>query len=70
MLYELRREENVKNRRLAIWLTKAEYEDFDSDWESQLQVREEQNYKPDEQKRYRDKLKKAIFHCSIRKEDD
>ena len=40
MLHELRRGENVQNRRLATWLTEAEYEGFLSDWESQLQIRE------------------------------
>ena len=31
MLDELRRGENVQNRRLATWLTEAEYEGFESD---------------------------------------
>ena len=64
MLDELRRGENVQNRRLATWLTEAEYEGFESDWESQQQIREELNDKPDELKRYEDKLKKAIFNYS------
>ena len=46
MLDELRRGENVQNRRLATWLTEAEYEGFKSDWESQQQIREELNNKP------------------------
>ena len=62
MLDELRRGENVQNRRLATWLTEAEYEVFKSDWESQQQIREELNDKPDELKRYEDKLKQAIFN--------
>ena len=33
MLDELRRGENVQNRRLATWLTEAEYEGFESDLE-------------------------------------
>ena len=64
MLDELRRGENVQNRRLGTWLTEAEYEGFKSDVESQQQIREELNDKPDELKRYEDKLKKAIFHYS------
>ena len=64
MLDELRRGENVQNRRLATWLTEVEYEGFESDWESQLQIREELNDKPDELKRYEDKLRKAIFNYS------
>ena len=64
MLDELRRGENVQNRRLATWLTEAEYEGFESDWESQLQIREELNDKSDELSHYEDKLKKAIFNYS------
>ena len=64
MLDELRRGENVQNRRLATWLAEVEYEGLESDWESQLQIREELNDKPDELKRYEDKLKKAIFNYS------
>ena len=30
-----RRGKNVQNRRLATWLTEAEYEGFEGDWESQ-----------------------------------
>ena len=61
MLDELRRGENVQNRRLGTWLTEDEYERFESDWESQLQIREEFNDKPDELKRYEDKLKKQFL---------
>ena len=64
MLDELKRGENVQNRRLGTWLTEAEYEGFKSDVESQQQIREELNDKPDELKRYEDKLKKAIFNYS------
>ena len=64
MLEELKRVKNVQNRRLATWLTEVEYEGFESDWESQQQIREELNDKPDELKRYEDKLKKAIFNYS------
>ena len=62
MLDELIRGKNVQNRRLGTWLTEAEYEGFKSDVESQQQIREELNDKPDELKRYEDKLKKAIFN--------
>ena len=58
MLEELKRVKNVQNRRLTTWLTEVEYEGFESDWESQQQIREELNDKPDELKRYEDKLKK------------
>tara|TARA_B110000438_G_C15288039_1_gene425626 strand:- start:36 stop:206 length:171 start_codon:yes stop_codon:yes gene_type:complete len=56
MLDELRRRENVQNRRLTTWLTEAEYQGFESDWESQQQIREELSDKPDELKRYEDEL--------------
>ena len=62
MLDELRRGKNVQNRRLATWLTEVKYEGFESDWESQLQVREELNDKPDGLKRYEDKLTKAMLY--------
>ena len=61
ILDELKRGENVQNRRLGTWLTEAEYEGFKSDWESQQQIRKELNDKPDELKRYEDKLKKCNF---------
>ena len=64
LLDELRRGVNVQNHRLATWLTEAEYEGFKRDWESQQQIREELHDKPDEFKRYEDKLKKAIFNYS------
>jgi len=40
ILDALRRAENVENRRLATWLTEEEYQIFESDWESQQQIRE------------------------------
>ena len=63
-LDELRRGENLQNRRLATWLTEEKYESFESDWQSQLQIREQLNDKPDELKRYEDKVKKTIFNYS------
>ena len=61
MLDELIRGKNVQNRRLATWLTEEEYESFESDWESQQQIREELQDKPSELQRYEDKLKEAIM---------
>ena len=61
MLDELKRGKNVQNRRLATWLTEEEYESFESDWESQQQIREELQDKPSELQRYEDKLKEAIM---------
>ena len=61
ILDELRRGKNVQNRRLATWLTEEEYESFESDWESQQQIREELQDKPSELQRYEDKLKEVIM---------
>jgi hypothetical protein len=52
MLDELIRGKNVQNRRLSTWLTEEEYESFESDWESQQQIREEVKVKPSELQRY------------------
>ena len=65
MLKTLRREKNVPNRQLATWLTEEEYECFESDWESQQQIREELKDKPDELRRYENKLHQATFNDCI-----
>lgn len=62
MLDELRRGKHVQNRRLGTWLTEVEYQRFKGDWESQQQTREELNGKPDELKRYEDKLRAICNH--------
>ena len=67
ILDELTRGENVQNRPLAIWLTEAKDEGFESDWESQLQIREQLNDKPDELKLYEDKQKRQFFITAERK---
>ena len=64
MLETLRRKINVQNRQLATWLIEEEYEIFESDWESQQQIREELKEKPDELKRYENKLHQATFNDS------
>ena len=48
-------------RRLATWLAEDEYESFESDLESQQQIREELQDKPSELQRYEDKLKEVIM---------
>ena len=62
MLHELRRGENVQTRPLATWLTEVEYESFESDWESQRQIREELKDKSGELRRYGNKLDQATFN--------
>ena len=52
----------MQNRLLATWLTEGEYENFVSDWKSQQQIREELRDKPDEVKRYENKLHQATFN--------
>jgi len=58
----LRRGENMQNRRIQTWLTETEYEGFESDWESQQQIREELKDKAYEIKRYENKLHQATFN--------
>ena len=58
---KLRRGENVQNRQLQTWLSQDEYEQVDVEWQEQLEIREELKDKPDELKRYEDKLKEAIM---------
>ncbi|MDB9806741.1 hypothetical protein OAC03_02670 [Amylibacter sp.] len=57
----LRRNENVQNRQLQTWLSQDEYAQVDIEWQGQLELREELKDKPDELKRYEDKLKEAIM---------
>ncbi|MDC3194082.1 hypothetical protein OAT56_01060 [Amylibacter sp.] len=58
---KLKRGENVQNRQLQTWLSDDEFEQIASEWDSQKLLREELKDKPDELKRYEDKLKEAIM---------
>ena len=58
---KLNRGENVQNRQLQTWLSDDEYEQIASEWDTQKNFREELKDKPDELKRYEDKLKEAIM---------
>jgi hypothetical protein len=58
---KLRRGENVQNRQLQTWLSDDEYEQIAAEWDTQKNFREELKDKPDELKRYEDKLKEAIM---------
>ena len=58
---KLKRGENVQNRQLQTWLSDDEYEQIASEWDTQKLFREELKDKPDELKRYEDKLKEAIM---------
>ena len=52
----------MQDRQLATWLTEEEYEQFESEWESQKQIRDELSEKPEELKRYENKLHQATFN--------
>jgi len=58
---KLTRGENVQNRQLQTWLSDDEYEQIAAEWDTQKNFREELKDKPDEFKRYEDKLKEAIM---------
>ena len=58
----LKRRENVHNRQLQTWLSEEEYEKIATEWDAQKQFRDELKDKPEELKRYEDKLKGAIFY--------
>lgn len=54
----------VQNRQLKTWLSKDEYSQIASDWQEQLELREELKDKPRELKRYEEKIQKATFHAN------
>jgi hypothetical protein len=58
---KLKRGENVQNRQLQTWLSEDECAQVDIEWQEQLELRKELKDKPDELKRYEDKLKEAIM---------
>ena len=58
---KLRRGKNVQNCQLQTWLNTDEYEQIAAEWDTQKLFREELKDKPDELKRYEDKLKEAIM---------
>ena len=59
---KLKRGENVQNRQLQTWLSEEEYEQFEYEWQEQLEIRSELKDKPSELKRYEDKIRKATFN--------
>lgn len=59
---KLKRGENVQNRQLQTWLNEEEYEQLEYAWQEQLEVREELKDKPNDLKRYEEKLKQATFN--------
>ena len=61
---KLKRGENVQNRQLQTWLSEEEYEQFEYEWQEQLELRSEIKDKPSDLKRYEEKLKQATFDYS------
>ena len=57
---KLKRGENVQNRQLQTWLSDEEYEQLEYEWQQQL--RSELKDKPNELKRYEEKLREATFN--------
>ena len=51
----------MQNRQLQTWLNADEYAQIAAEWDTQKHFREELKDKPDELKRYEDKLKEAIM---------
>ena len=52
----------VQNRQLKTWLSDDEYSQIESDWQEQLELREELKDKPSDLKRYEEKLREATFN--------
>lgn len=64
---KLKRGENVQNRQLQKWLREEEYEQFEYEWQEQLELRSELKDKPSDLKRYNEKLKKVmLYHNCIK----
>lgn len=59
---KLRRGENVQNRQLKKWLSEEEYAQLEYDWKEQLELRSELKDKPNNLKRYEEKLREATFN--------
>ena len=59
---KLKRGENVQNRQLQTWLHGDEYAQIESEWQEQLELREELKDKPSDLKRYEEKLREATFN--------
>jgi len=59
---KLKHGKNVQNRQLQTWLSEEEYEQFEYEWQEQIELRSELKDKPSELKRYEEKLKQATFN--------
>ena len=52
----------MQNRQLQTWLSEGEYAQVDIEWKEQLELREALKDKPDDLKRYEEKLKQATLY--------
>ena len=59
---KIKRGENVQNRQLQTWLNEEEYQQFEYEWQVQLELRSELKDKPSDLKRYEEKLREATFN--------
>ena len=51
----------MQNRQLKTWLSDDEYAELEQAWEEQRELREELKDKPNDLKRYEEKLRQATF---------
>ena len=51
----------MQNRQLQTWLSEDEYAQLEAEWKEQLELRKELEDKPNDLKRYEEKLKEAIM---------
>jgi hypothetical protein len=59
---KLKRGKNVQNRQLQTWLSEDEYAQLEYEWQEQRELRSELKDKPNELKRYEEKLREATFN--------
>ena len=52
----------MQNRQLQTWLSAEEYKQLDYEWQEQLELRSELKDKPNDLKRYEEKLREATFN--------
>ncbi len=59
---KLRREKNVQNHQLQTWLSEDEQAQLEAEWQQQIRLFEELKDKPNDLKRYEEKLREATFN--------
>lgn len=61
ILSQLENNQIIQSRKLKTWLTPEEYQQYESSWQQQLELRKQLSEKPVEVSEYEAKLKRAIF---------